>query len=101
MLLLGTSAAAAEEDASSLLLLLGTRAAAAEEGGSSFLLRLGTRGAAVEEEEGSSFLLVLSEEKALVCVEEVYEVPVELLAAPHLGQQAGLPGQHALQLINK
>ena len=99
MLLLGTRAAAAEEG-SSFLPLQRMRAAAAEEEGLSFLLLLGTRAAAAEE-EGSSFLLVLSEEKALVCVEEVYEVPVELLAAPHLGQQAGLPGQHALQLINK
>jgi hypothetical protein len=40
----------------------------------------------------------MAEEEALVRVEEVDEVPVEVRTAPHLGQQARLTRHHPLQL---
>ncbi len=43
----------------------------------------------------------MAEEEALVRVEEVDEVPVEVRTAPHLGQQARLTRHHSLQLNSK
>ncbi len=42
---------------------------------------------------------MLAEEQALVGLEEVDEVAVVVRTAPHLGQQAGLPWQDTLQLV--
>ena len=41
---------------------------------------------------------LLAEEKALVRVKEVDEIPMEVGTAPHVGQKVRLPRQHTLQL---
>jgi hypothetical protein len=51
-----------------------------------------------EKEKDPSFGLRLAEEKALVGVEEVYQVPMKVRTAPRLGNQVGLTWQHAFQL---